>query len=93
MGRLAASGSAATASTGALWRCIRATYAMGMTCNQRQRRLSRFVMGNSLKVPRICADRRDGGPSWAYEWQVLRAAGAPDITNDDNHELPAAHIT
>ena len=92
MERPAASGSAATASTGALRRCIRATYAMGLTCNRRQRRLSRFVMRKCLKVPRICADRRDGGPSWAHECRDPLAPGAADITIDDNHELLEAHI-
>ena len=65
--RLATSGSAAIASTGALWRCIRATCPAGMTCNRRQRRLSRIVMGKGLKVPRTCADRHDGGPNWPHE--------------------------
>ncbi len=75
------------------WRCIRATYPTGMICNQRQRQLSRFVMGKGLKVPRTCADRRDGGPIWADESQILHAAGASDITIDDNYELPAVRIT
>lgn len=92
MERLAASGSAAIVSTGALRCCIRATCPTGRTCNCRQRRLSRFVMGKGLKVPRTCADQHDVGPNWAHECQVLHAAGASDITNDDNHELPAAHI-
>ena len=75
------------------WRCIRATCPTSMVCNRRQRQLSRIVMGKGLKTPKTCADRHDGRPSWAHECQALRAAGAPDIMNDDNHKLPAVHIT
>ena len=48
-----------------------------------ERPTSRFVMGKGLKAPRACADRRDAGPSWAHESQVLRVPEAADITNRD----------
>ena len=69
------------------------TYATSTTFDWRQRRLSRFVMGKGLKVPSTCADRRDGGPSWTYEWQVCALQERTDITKEDNNELPATHIT
>ena len=69
------------------------TYATSTTFDWRQRRISKLVIGKGLKLLSTCAGRRDGGPSWTYEWQVLHAQEQTNITNDDNHELPAAHIT
>ena len=50
-------------------------------------------MRKGLKALMDCADLRDGGARRVHEWQVLYTPGASDITNDDNHELPAMRIT
>ena len=65
-GRPAASGYAATASTGPRRRYIRATYATGMTLLA-SAPIFTIYDGKVPESAGPCADRRDRGPSWAHD--------------------------